>query len=384
MRLNCYFWHFYFTQQVNNNLTTQRIGYLDASRGIAASMVMFYHYFGWKYPDNTTVKFSHFIFNGSDAVSFFFVLSGFVLAFPYLQKGKTLDIGKFYTNRIFRIYPAFIVVLLINALYTARHELKLTPLETTFNMLIGNKSHFWEEALLIRGYSAILGLDWTLTVEMVMSFFFPFLIAMVLRNKKIIVWFILSYLLLSNILGYFVLPFALGILACVFFQEIQSISFKETIWYRYRFALLFIAILFFSLRHLERFFPFGESMKYLLHFLQLDFYTFSSIGAFIIMVYIIHSTKAQRILAHPVLLFLGKISYGIYLVHWVIVAAIFDHWTVISSNFPNNTVAFMTMLCVCVLLTISIATLLYYFVELPLIHQGKRLTEKWKSTLEIS
>ena len=48
------------------------------------------------------------MFNGSDAVSFFFVLSGFVLSYKYLALGQPLDMKQFYTNRIFRLWPAFL------------------------------------------------------------------------------------------------------------------------------------------------------------------------------------------------------------------------------------------------------------------------------------
>lgn len=354
----------------------KRIHYLDASRGIAASMVMIYHYTGWKYPENIWIKVSHLIFNGSDAVSFFFVLSGFVLAYPYLHFDKALDIGKFYINRIFRIYPGFLVALIINVLYASRHGILQHP-------FAGFNHHFWEEAYLLKGSSSYLALDWTLTIEMVMSFLMPFLIAMVKQNHRLIVWFVFLNFFLFYIIGVFVLPFALGILICVYFDKIRQADFKQTKWYRYRAAILIFTFLLFSVRHLDRIFPFGKKYYEIANFFQIDFFVYTAIASFVFIVFIIHFHKIQQFLEKKVLIFIGKISYGIYLMHWVFVAAIFDYWEYLNHFFPNTMTTFIVMMFACIIATLISATLLYYFVEKPCIQLGKRVTKGMKSTLII-
>jgi peptidoglycan/LPS O-acetylase OafA/YrhL len=64
---------------------THRLHYLDALRGIASLMVVVYHFIGWRWENNPEFHWGAMLFNGSDAVSFFFVLSGLGLAFPYFQ-----------------------------------------------------------------------------------------------------------------------------------------------------------------------------------------------------------------------------------------------------------------------------------------------------------
>jgi len=362
----------------------KRIGYLDAARGIAACMVMIYHYTGWRYPENIYVKLSHLITNGSDAVSFFFVLSGFVLSFPYLHYGKSLDVGKFYINRIFRIYPAFIIALILNVLFSVRNDLHNSPLDTIWNVFFANKSHFWDELILIRGRSAYLGLDWTLTVEIVMSFFIPYLIAMTFHNRKLLLWFTFSTFLLSNVIGIFVLPFALGMLIAIYFDQIQSPGFKATKYYRNRGWLLLLAFVLFSIRHIDRLFPFGDKVKNTLNLLQLDFFTFTAIGSFIFLVFIIHFKNVQRFLENKILIFIGKISYGIYLMHWVIVAYIFENWTRFAALFPNEKSAWLIMLFACIAVTFLLSVAVHYWVELPFIALGKRITRKWRPTIVIA
>ncbi len=363
--------------------TTKRIGYLDAARGIAAFMVMIYHYTGWKYPEHLSVKASHLLFNGADAVSFFFVLSGFVLSFPYLYYRKSMDIGKFYINRLFRIYPAFLIALILNVLFSQRNGLIQAPLDTLWNAFGFKGLAFWEEALLFRGRSSYLGLDWTLTVEIVMSFFIPFLIAMVLYQRRLIIWMSVMSLFMTFIMGVFVTPFLLGILIAVYFDDIQSDKFQQTIGYRFRYLFILIGIIFFSLRQIDHLMPLSPSIHYFMEAYQINFYMLSGIGSFILLVYIIRSHKAQRWLEQPLLIFLGKISYGVYLFHWVIVAAIFEYWDAIVLRFPNTTIAFIVMQLVCIILTLAAATANYYWIEIPLIQKGKRITQRMKETLVI-
>jgi len=372
----------------NGNIIPQksqeRINYLDAARGIAALMVLFYHFLGWKYHDRLLIKLGCIIFNGSDAVSFFFVLSGFVLAYPYLQLGKSLDIGKFYINRVFRIYPAFLVALLINTWYALQNDLAQNTLRTLYRIFIVNDFKFWEEALLLKGKPNFLVLDWTLTIEITMSFLMPFLIVIAMRGKRLIVWLTLSTFLFSYITGHFFIHFALGLLACAYYQDIRSESFKRSKWYRYRLGILAVAIVLFSLRHIDRISPFGPTYNYLAELFQLDLFTYSAIASFVFMVYMIVSRKMQKLLQNRILLFLGKISYGIYLMHWIFVWSIFDNWDVLAQYFPNYKTAFAALLIVCLLATIISAWILYYAIELPFIKLGKRITKKMAPTITIN
>ncbi|MFT4758851.1 MAG: peptidoglycan/LPS O-acetylase OafA/YrhL [Paraglaciecola sp.] len=99
------------------------IHYLDSIRGIAAMMVMVFHFLNWRWVDTTQVKAITFIFNGSNAVSFFFVLSGFVLSYPYIHFGRKIKYGNYLKKRILCLYPAYIFNVLLLFLYFNRHNL---------------------------------------------------------------------------------------------------------------------------------------------------------------------------------------------------------------------------------------------------------------------
>lgn len=363
-------------------LSTQRLDYLDAARGLAALMVLFGHYINWKHPDYLSRQLASVVFNANDAVSFFFVLSGMVLSYPYLQFNKQLDIGKFYVARVFRIYPGFWVALIICALYAKRAELNGAGLERLF---LRNDYKFWEEAFLIKGFSNFYVPGWTLAIEMVYSFLMPFLVIIAKHNRKLLPWLLMASLLMSYATGTFLFHFVLGTILTVYFQEISATSFKTSVWYRYRYLIITAAILLFSIRQLTRISPLGPALMYLLDFLKLDFFIFTGLASFVFIACFIHFPKAQRFLSHPILVFYGKISYGIYLMHWVFVWAVGDYWEsrLIPAFGGSEKLTFVVMGLVIFIGATVTATLLHYFVELPFMKWGKRITRKMKPTISV-
>lgn len=357
----------------------QYLDYLDAARGIAALMVMLYHYINWHDPGHLSQHIASIFFNGSDAVSFFFVLSGFVLSYKYIVLGKTIDAGKFYVQRILRLWPAFFVVVVLGYLNNMRDNFNAGIVVDTF---IYNKFAFIEEVILPRTFHNLYGPGWTLMLELTLSFFVPFWVVLARKGAKVIWWVALVYLFMG-ISFMFCFPFVLGTLVCCLYDRIVDPSFKQTKWYRYRVLILLAAFLLFSLRHIDQISPLGSTLKYLLVYAQLDYYHYSAIGSFVFLIAIIASNKLKLFFKHRVLLFFGKISYGIYLVHWAIVGDIFSYWKDITSHFTSETQAFYTVLPLYIGVVILAATLLHYGVELPFIRLGRRITARMKPTLEL-
>lgn len=85
---------------------------LDALTGlrfIAAFGVVLYHFVRFEGPAAAVNELLH---NGHIAVEFFFVLSGFILAYNYLSPTRTLDRGRFWAARFARIYAVYITAML--------------------------------------------------------------------------------------------------------------------------------------------------------------------------------------------------------------------------------------------------------------------------------
>lgn len=149
--------------------------FLDGLRGLSVVMVIVFHTlfavhmafqgqpdrfqdFLAQFPDWT-----HVIFGFDKAVDIFFMLSAYLLGSSLIQQGKNNRIGfrQFYSHRIGRIYPLFLVALLIYGL----------PTGTVFFQKA------WQNLLFIDNYTytTIIPVGWSLSVEMQCYLLLPFL-----------------------------------------------------------------------------------------------------------------------------------------------------------------------------------------------------------------
>lgn len=356
---------------------TQYLPYLDATRGIAAIMVAVYHFIGWRQEHSLPVELSSLVFNGADAVSYFFVLSGFVLSYKYIALGNKLDIRNFYVNRFFRIWPAFFVTVLLNALYWNRHNLNIHNLLDVF---VYNKQQFWEEALLFRGPSKFYVPGWTLSIELTVSFFIPFAVALGRKDARIILWLLLATLVMTL---EFVFPFLLGVLASCLYWKVTDPKFKQTKWYRYRIPILIISYGLFSIRILDRISPIGPTYKYIASYLAISFFHYTAFASFVFLIFFLQNKKLQNVLSHSWLRFVGKISYGIYLMHWLIVTIIFEHWDYLRGLFPSTAATVAVTFAAYMMLTLLLAWATHHIIEIPFIRLGKKISNRLKPSVTV-
>ena len=86
----------------------QKLLALESVRGIAAISVAFYHFNVGSHFNNS------FVSNAWLMVDFFFVLSGFVIALSYMKKLNNFsDIVTFQTKRFLRLYPLHLIMLFL-------------------------------------------------------------------------------------------------------------------------------------------------------------------------------------------------------------------------------------------------------------------------------
>lgn len=86
---------------------------LDALRGVAALIVIWYHVFEGFATSPVDQWFNH----GYLAVDFFFILSGFVIGYAYDDRWRDghMTIGKFFKRRLIRLHPMVIVGAVLGA-----------------------------------------------------------------------------------------------------------------------------------------------------------------------------------------------------------------------------------------------------------------------------
>src|SRR4051812_23982010 len=96
---------------VSMHQTNRRIAELDSVRGIAACVVLASHLAGVPLYDYGAM-YDRGVSNAAyAAVITFFVLSGFVLAQPFLA--GSVSYGRFVVRRFFRIYPPYIAAVAV-------------------------------------------------------------------------------------------------------------------------------------------------------------------------------------------------------------------------------------------------------------------------------
>jgi peptidoglycan/LPS O-acetylase OafA/YrhL len=354
-----------------------RWDYIDSVRGIAALMVVAYHWIGhvtvspvplWGEGASLALQS---IFNGPAAVSVFFVISGIVLSLRYFQHpDKPIHYREFIIKRLFRLYPAYWVALVGMFLYMHR--------DFTFHVF-EEILKFLTEASLVRDYSPLYGAGWTLNVEMAVSLLMPVFILVVRHDRQ---WFfVLTVLsvLLSKFYLVYVFHFLLGMWIALYFDQIRMGAFRSHWAWRWRYALLLPAFMAFSGRFLGLWIGYGKGWDLFVTVSAFHWDQLAAVPSALLLVWVIGSARWQRLLSADPLVFLGKISYGVYLMHW---------WAVLQLLGPNidffrqglgvGDAAAWAVEGLCALaLTILTATALHYWVEIPMIRKGRERGKRW-------
>jgi len=152
---------------------------LTPLRFIAALLVVVFHYGQNVFPFNT--EWAHAISaNGYVAVSFFFCLSGFIMATVYQTPMNGFERNEYWLARVARIYPVYLLCLAIGA---ASWE---TPLSQAL-------MHIFLIQAWLPGYALSLNAPgWSLSVEALFYFVFPFLVGILRRKNLVLVGFFVA------------------------------------------------------------------------------------------------------------------------------------------------------------------------------------------------
>lgn len=355
--------------------TSGRLEYLDSARGLAAYSVLIYHVIAIKWGGLELAHWLSIIFNGGQAVSFFFVLSGLVLSYKFVQKGSSSFLYPSYAiSRLFRLYPAFWFSLIICVLYP--NGLSLGNIAG----MITNKNGFMTEALLIWGRSGYNAADWTLTIELICSLLFPFFFLPSISDKRYAYAALCLIFLFPVYISAYFIHFVLGLIVAHNFRYYESGEFKQSTWFKARWLWLAVCIVLFSLPHLGKIYPSVQQViDKTQHYTQQGLFTWSAFASFGFLVFIISSERLQRVLELRALTFLGKISYSVYLIHVVFVWYWFPgFYTKYINYFPVESpiLCIFISVVICSMLTIPAATFMYYFIEKPSIQMGRKVVAK--------
>lgn len=326
-------------------------------------MVVFFHFM---------VSKVHVFAIGLTGVSLFFMISGFVI---YMTLEKITKSKQFIINRISRLYPtywasvSFTFILLISYFFiygpSASHP-KPSALQYMANMTM------FQYYL---GANDMDGSYWTMIIEMI--FYIGMLI--LFHFKK------LKYL---NLIGFFVCIFMVSsvlifpdtvikkIITYIPFLQFSSLFFAGTLFYKIytenknkliNYILIFTCLLSQIIINAN----FNPS-HHLMH------YNYSLMIIFYFIIFILFINNKMKIIAVRPLLFLGKISFALYLIHLCLS-------TVFIIPFATNKLhlnLWIASFFIALPITIFVAAFITYFIEIPMQKKMKAYFNKNQAQAE--
>jgi peptidoglycan/LPS O-acetylase OafA/YrhL len=325
----------------------RRLIELDSLRGLAACSVAIYHlvlgWFSFRQPAGITsvlLKTLYPIYAGPEAVRLFFVLSGMVLAISFGYERQRQSYRSFLSKRVMRIYIPYLFALILAVLGASKWH---GPIDHS-----AIKNCCWSDpvspALVLQHVLFIGDYDfgqlnpvfWSLVHEMRISIIFPLLFMVVRRltNRGAILLAggcTLSSMLILRLLPQFVSPIlpmscvmtvhylALFIMGILLARNLGGIS----MWYARqsnarRLALLLFSLVIYSFTGIVSQALFGSHLKLVIGLSDWG----TAAGAAGIIVTCHSSLRARLFLHSKVPLFLGRISYSLYLIHIPILLAL--------------------------------------------------------------
>ncbi|PEK23090.1 acyltransferase family protein [Bacillus wiedmannii] len=361
---------------------SKRIKELDSIRGLAALTVVFGHFCLMLPSLPNSIKFSplRFLWAGGEAVIVFYVLSGFVLSMA-LYHSKTNYWG-YLIKRFVRIYIPYyfwiIVTFVLFILFSSyevvglrdwfydRWQGSITKLDILNHFVLLN--NFFTE-----NYNPVI---WSLAQEIRISIVFPLLFLLFYKlNWKRMVLFALSFSFISVFLNMLHIGKAEGFyngyadtlhFTSMFMVGMLLFKYQEKLIYSYRnmkkFKKGFLIALGIIL-YLYSILIYGFSRNDIT-FLLKDWGVVMGVSIFIIMA--MSNLKVKAFLNKNVFVYLGEISYSIYLCHFPIMMVLFK---LLYTKIP---IFFLLTLCIAMTLFFSIIS--YHLIEKKCINWAKQRT----------
>lgn len=374
--------------------------YLDGVRGLAAFIVVIYHYIVAFYPALYTgnvnnIKTSsgielfiassplNILYDGSLSVCIFFILSGYVLTYKYfkdddIQKIRSTAIRRYIRLVIPVVFSVFIayMILKLKLFYNMQaSEISSSEWLKGFYNFEPNVFEMIKQAIygvLFRQSTTYNPVLWTMYYEFYGSFLVIAFALMFgkLKNR----WIVYVILVLLTFDSNF-LPFVFGLMLS------DGYNAKKQIIQRY--INKYINMIFIILGVFLASYPPAMSVENTMYaFMKLNYvenssYFYHSIGAFFIMFAILNSNMLKRVFSTNVFHFWGSISFSVYITHFLILNSISSYLFIRLSPFLRYYQVFFIVLITSMSIIICISYYVYKYVDLGGIKLSKYLYKKY-------
>jgi peptidoglycan/LPS O-acetylase OafA/YrhL len=321
---------------------------LDAIRGIAALMVVLFHY---------TIRYSEIYENpidplfsfpfGEYGVQLFFIVSGFVI---FLTLNRTTNSIDFIVSRFSRLYPVYWFSVVFTFIVVFLFSLPGREVDVQTALINLTMIQKW------LGVENVDGVYWTLALEL--SFYIIMYCLFITKQLKRI--HLISIIWLIIIIG------------SKFFEEINNVNIHGAIklLFLLEYGNLFIAgIMFYKIMHERRNLDFVVLCMSLIAEYYLHGNTVFLIALYFVL-FFLFATGNLRILSIKPLMYLGTISYSLYLIHQNV------GYIIIRQLDANNMLNPISIIIVPLTIVIAIAALMQRYIEKPSL---AFIRDKWKT-----
>jgi peptidoglycan/LPS O-acetylase OafA/YrhL len=345
-----------------------QIDALDGLRGVAVLLVIFSHCSnnGW------------FLLPGMDlsgvgkvGVFLFFILSSYLLSFQMLVKGRAAIsksyMVRYWSRRFLRIYPLYLLYLLLG-LFSGKivHEMTGVFVSIPFDL---NLIELARHLALMDGK----GVTWSIAVEFKFYFMLPFIMALLvsafrLRPRFAVFCLVFCALLISYFyppveaernstkLFYYMPIFMFGIVVAIINYNFRSSFISLKIYLRVLLFCCFLLILV-TIPSLFSNIFFNIPVDYF----HREYIFFSFLWSVVLLYVVNYPGRTTALLSAPVLKRLGTLSFGIYLIHPIIIK-LFRYFDAAGGAVYGV-----------VILTVMAAHFSYKYFELPMLRLASKI-----------
>ncbi|MDR3595082.1 acyltransferase [Clostridium sp.] len=268
---------------------------------------------------------------GTICVTFFFVMSGFTMAYGYRDKFVELNkhnLKKFYFKRLLRIYPLYILTFLFSIPIMYYTNFKTSTFYSLINILM--LQSYFPNGVQVFSYN---GVSWFIADVVLFYMLTPFCMYLLHKykiksNMRFLVALQLSIFFIAAFIAYnfrgkmepytfgwwfiYISPFfrlfdyIIGFLAGIIFTNLKNITFtyiKDRILFT---ALEFASLMFLVYSYHSSFLGF-DSLKYGIYFIPASI--------FIVFIFSFQKGLVSFIISNKILIYLGNLSLPIFLIH---------------------------------------------------------------------
>jgi len=366
----------------------QKIKYLEGLRGVAALIVLFNHLILTCFITDFTnfylfinnsilpqfikiaiIDFCKLCQNGELAVWIFWLLSSYVISILFFKPSNNYDnvVISYFSKRYVRLFiPVFgsviLCYLLLKTNLTYNNQLASKMGEPYLNGWLTNNLNFFPDlykALKSAFYDSFFDYSdatsynrvlWTIKNEFLGSLFTFSIFGILRHNKKRFILYAVILIILFELNLIWLVAFFIGHILCDYdfshknFNFLIKINKIEKSIFRYKYITLsvFILILLYS--------------EYILKITDIDTKIYFLILSFIVVYFVIRNPFLNTVLSGKIPMWLGKISFSMYLIHLPIIFSFTSYFLLFNTTMIYRILISISTMIICFILSLIYTT----------------------------